>query len=127
MRLEFPGINDEWEAYSLAYAVLLGAAQALDVPDTDLNVTISGGTNNQFAIVLYDNVPGGAGLVANLGKENVFREILATAKQRVGGECGCGRTESCYGCLRNYRNQFAHPYLQREYALKFLSDPVTST
>ena len=120
VRLQFPGLVDQWEAYSLAYAVLLGAAEALDVPDADLNVTITGGdTEDNAAIVLYDNVPGGAGLVAHLEDKKTFLEVLHNAKTRVEGGCGCD--ESCYGCLRSYRNQFAHPHLRRMAALKFLS------
>ena len=45
VRLQFPGLHGEWAAYSVAYAMLLGAAETLDVPDTDLNATIAGGTN----------------------------------------------------------------------------------
>ena len=120
VRLQFPRLVDQWEAYSLAYAVLLGAAEALDVPDADLNVTITGNdTTDDAAIVLYDNVPGGAGLVAHLENEKTFLEVLRSAKTRVEGGCGCD--ESCYGCLRSYRNQFAHPHLRRMAALKFLS------
>lgn len=120
-RLEFPGLNDEWVAYSIAYAMMLGAAETLDVPDTDLNVTIAGGSNpDTSAIVLYDNVPGGAGLVAQLEQETVFFETLGNARQRVQGKCGCD--SSCYGCLRSYRNQFAHPYLDRNRALHFLPE-----
>ena len=119
VHVQFPGLVDQWEAYSLAYAVLLGAAEALDVPDADLNVTISRDTTNDAVIVLYDNVPGGAGLVAHLEDEKTFLEVLRNAKTRVEGGCGCD--ESCYGCLRGYRNQFAHPYLRRMAALKFLS------
>ena len=117
VRLQFPGLHGEWAAYSVAYAMLLGAAETLDVPDTDLNVTIAGGINpGEPAIVLYDNVPGGAGLVAQMEQEIVFEEVLANARQRVQGNCGCD--SSCYGCLRSYRNQFAHPYLDRHYALE---------
>ena len=117
VRLQFPGLHGEWAAYSVAYAMLLGAAETLDVPDTDLNVTIAVGTNpGESAIVLYDNVPGGAGLVAQMEQEILFDEILANARQRVQGNCGCD--SSYYGCLRSYRNQFAHPYLDRRYALE---------
>ena len=117
VRLQFPGLSGEWAAYSVAYAVLLGAAETLDVPDRDLNVTIGGGiTPGESAIVLYDNVPGGAGLVAQLEQEPVFEEVLTNARQRVQGNCGCD--SSCYGCLRSYRNQFAHPHLDRRYALE---------
>ena len=119
LRLQFPKLVSEWDTYSVAYAVLLGAAEILDIPDSDLNVTITGGTSpGDSAIVLYDNVPGGAGLVAQLEQESVFEEMLHNARQRVQGNCGCD--SSCYGCLRSYRNQFAHPHLDRKKALNLL-------
>ena len=118
MRLQFPKVTEEWPAYSLAFALLLGAAQILNVPENDINATITGGVDNHLAIVLYDNVPGGAGLVANLWQGEIFTAALQTAEKRMSGKCGCD--ESCYGCLRNYRNQFAHPYLRREDALQYL-------
>ena len=123
VRLQFPGMRGEWDAYSVAYAVLLGAAETLDVPDTDLSVTIAAGINTgESAIVLYDNVPGGAGLVAQLEHTEVLREVLTNACQRVQGNCGCD--SSCYGCLRSYRNQFAHPHLDRRIALEFLESAL---
>ena len=110
VRLQFPQLSGRWEAYSLVYAVLLGAAETLDVPGTDLNATITGGIGpDESAIVLYDDVPGGAGLVPQLERESVFKEMLRNARERVQGNCGCD--QSCYGCLRSYRNQFAHPHL----------------
>lgn len=120
VRLQFPGLVGEWDAYSVAYAVLLGAAETIGIPDTDLNVTITGGRNpNEAAIVLYDNVPGGAGLVAQLEEEQVLREVLRQARKRVQGQCGCD--SSCYGCLRSYRNQFAHPNLDRRRVSEILN------
>ena len=120
VRLQFPQLGREWDAYSVAYALLLGAAKTLDVPDTDLNVTIARGDHSsESAIVLYDDVPGGAGLVAQLERESVFAEVLSNARERVQGNCGCD--SSCYGCLRSYRNQFAHPHLDRKRALEILS------
>ena len=119
VRMQFPQLTEEWDSYSVGYAVLLGAAETLDVPDADLNVTITGISNTgKSAIVLYDNVPGGAGLVAQLEQESVFEEMLHNARQRVQGNCGCD--SSCYGCLRSYRNQFAHPHLDRKKALNLL-------
>lgn len=120
VRLQFPSLIGEWDAYSVAYAVLLGAAETLDVPDTDLNVTVTGGSvPGASAIVLYDNVPGGAGLVAQMERKGVFDEMLEHARERVRGTCGCD--SSCYGCLRSYRNQFAHPHLDRKRALQVLN------
>ena len=120
VRLQFPNLHDSWDAYSVAYAVLLGTANVLEVPSTDLNVTIAGGSREgESAIIIYDNVPGGAGLVARLEEKRVFKEILEAAKSRVSGDCGCD--SSCYGCLRSYRNQFAHAHLNRTQALEILS------
>ena len=121
VRMQFPGLTDEWVAYSVAYAVLLGAAETLGVPDTDLNVTITGGAIGDLTeIVLYDNVPGGAGLVAYLEEEYTFNDMLHNAVSRVMGGCRCDI--SCYGCLRSYRNQFAHPHLDRKQALELLTN-----
>ncbi len=101
-------------AYSLAYALLEGTANVLDVPSTDLAVTVSYSSGSKIPpIVLYDNVPGGAGLVQQLEDQEVFLKCLKAAYNRVDGRCNCGYNESCYGCLRSYQNQFVHPYLTR--------------
>lgn len=119
VRLQFPMLRNLEDAYSVAYALLFGASDILEVPDTDLNVTITGGKNNQVAIVLYDNVPGGAGLVAQLENATIFTEVIKASIERVMGRCGCDL--SCYGCLRSYRNQFVHAQLDRQKALVHLS------
>ena len=130
VRLQVPHLDGEWTAYSVGYALLLGAAERLGVPDTDLNVTIAGVDatatvdSTATSIVLYDNVPGGAGLVAQLEREDVFAAVLRHARDRVSGGCGCD--SSCYGCLRSYRNQFAHPHLDRKEALEILSVSTSS-
>lgn len=119
VRLQFPFLYEEWDAYSVAYAVMLGAADTLEVPANDLNVTITGGNQTgESAVVLYDNVPGGAGLVAQLENEEIFADVLLAAHDRVCGYCGCD--SSCYGCLRSYRNQFSHANLNRKRALDIL-------
>ena len=120
MCIQIPGLMQEWDAYSVAYAVMLGSAEILNIPHMDLNVTITSGDNpGESAIVLYDNVPGGAGLVAQLEEKSVLRKVLHAARERVSGNCGCD--SSCYGCLRSYRNQFAHSHLDRTKAENFLN------
>lgn len=126
VQMDVLGLEKKWDAYSFAYALLLGAARSLDVPDGDLNVTIKGvESRNEYAIILYDNVPGGAGLVDDLTNTSRMADALNRARERVRGACGCD--ESCYGCLRSYRNQFAHPYLQRKDALRILDRILGST
>jgi len=114
-------IEPVWFAYSLAYALVEGAAEGLDVPSVDLSVTVAYAAEEGIPpIVLYDNVPGGAGLVARLEEKVVLRRCLATASGRVSGGCGCREDESCYGCLRSYRNQFAHQKLMRGPVAQYL-------
>jgi hypothetical protein len=104
-----------WFAFGLAYALVEGAAEILEVPPTDLSATVAYATPEDPIppIVLYDNVPGGAGLVARLEMQDTLGICLDAARKRVSGGCGCDEQASCYGCLRSYRNQFAHAYLQR--------------
>jgi hypothetical protein len=101
-------------AYSLAFALVEGCADTLDIPSTDLNTVVTYDPDSSIPpIVLYDNVPGGAGLVARLAEKDILGECLNAALARVNGSCGCGENDSCYGCLRSYRNQFAHDFLRR--------------
>jgi ATP-dependent helicase YprA (DUF1998 family) len=109
-----------WFHHSLAYALFHGAAEVLEVPRQDLNVTVRSVEAGGHEIVLYDAVPGGAGLVARLEEDEVFRGTLEAARARVDGCSGCGPDASCYGCLRHYGNQFAHPWLKRGPVARFL-------
>lgn len=124
LQFQLPPVNIHdsiWLAFSLAYALVEGAAEHLDVPSTDLSATIAYAENQTIPpIVLFDNVPGGAGLVARLENTDTLKTALEAARERVSGECGCRAQDSCYGCLRNYRNQFAHQNLQRGAALQYL-------
>ena len=117
IRIYFPSLGgaegDEF-AYSLAFALVGGLAKILGAPPRDLSATVDyGGQREIPPVIIYDNVPGGAGLVARLSDEKILRAGLKAALDRVDGGCGCGEDESCYGCLRDYRNQFAHTYLRR--------------
>lgn len=114
-------IDYVWFAHSLAYALVEGAAEVLEVPPTDLNATVAHSEYCRIPpIILYDNVPGGAGLVARLETEEVLKVCLEAAYKRVSGKCGCEDNSSCYGCLRGYRNQFAHQNLQRGPVMRYL-------
>ncbi|MEW6244892.1 MAG: helicase-related protein [Bacillota bacterium] len=111
-----------WFAYSVGYALSAAAASVLSVPLTDLSATIAyarGGTVPP--IVLYDNVPGGAGLVARLEHQDVFLQVLRAAYERVSGDC-CGEETSCYACLRTYGNQFAHEHLKRGPVRRYIGE-----
>lgn len=99
---------------SVLYALLEGASAALDISRSDISGCITG--NRQ--IVLYDDTPGGSGFVKYI-YENL-EAVIAKAKEKVNGSCGCTEETSCYGCLRNYGNQFYHDILSRGLAYRYL-------
>ena len=69
------------------------------------------------ALVLYDNVPGGAGHVRRVANDGVLRDVLEASRAFL-SSCECGT--SCSGCLRNFRNQYWHDKLNRHLVLDFL-------
>lgn len=99
---------------SVLYALLEGASAALDINRSD----ISGCVTGKCQIVLYDDTPGGSGFVKHV-YENL-EMVIAKAKEKVNGNCGCTEETSCYGCLRNYGNQFFHDVLSRGVAYRYL-------
>lgn len=99
---------------SVLYALLEGASAALDISRSDISGCVTG--NRQ--IVLYDDTPGGSGFVKHIYDH--LEEVVAKAKEKVNGSCGCTKETSCYGCLRNYGNQFYHDILSRGLAYDYL-------
>ena len=105
-------------ANSLLYGLLDGASEALGISRNDIEGTVYQlGLGQPPAMVLYDNVPGGAGHVARIYDN--LRPTLEAARERL-DRCECGEETSCYNCLRNYRNQYYHDDLQRGSALQSL-------
>jgi len=113
-------LTDESFWFSLLYATLEGASQALGIRRQDLDGCLYP-YEGKIALVLFDNVPGGAGHVKRIMDGENLHEVFKSAFNRV-KNCTCGPETSCYGCLRNYQNQFCHEQLKRGIILKFLSD-----
>ncbi|MFL1428140.1 MULTISPECIES: DEAD/DEAH box helicase [unclassified Nocardiopsis] len=111
------GVVSEEVRRSLLYAVLEGASSALEISRDDIGGTIFQGERGVKSLVLFDTVPGGAGGAVRIAQ--AFPEVLRAAHARV-SECDCGVETSCYGCLRNYRNQNEHELLRRVDALHAL-------
>ena len=106
---------------SLLYALLEGASESLEVSRDDLDGCLYpyAGDPTKPAIILFDDVPGGAGHVKRLASPDMLRHLLETTRDKV-SNCECGEETSCYGCLRNYRNQFCHDELKRGIVKNFL-------
>lgn len=126
-KLYFEGFahNDERFWLSLLYVLIEGTSEALDIDRQDLDGCLYPitGDPSMPALILYDNVPGGAGHVKRISEnENNLKDILNASLKRM-ESCDCGGKEgnsSCYGCLRNYYNQFCHDKLSRGMVIEFL-------
>jgi ATP-dependent helicase YprA (DUF1998 family) len=108
---------DFWR--SLTYALLAAAAQVIDVRREELDGLFRPLENGQAEIVIYDNVPGGAGYSQRIADD--FQKILIEA-YRLTDSCSC--ESSCYDCLRIYSNQIFHHELDRKEVVKFLQPIV---
>jgi hypothetical protein len=108
---------------SLLYAVIEGASIELGVARTEIGGCLYRADGEDIintSIILYDDVPGGAGHARKISKQ--LKGVLLNAKQKVYGTCGCSEDTSCYGCLRSFENQFYHEILQRGIAHEYLSE-----
>lgn len=117
---------DGWRglSQSLAQVVSIAAARVLEVERDDMSAVVATsphGATGVSPIILYDTVPGGAGLVARLAEDHdaLFR-CLQEAQSIVSGECGCEPTTSCDGCLRTYRSRYLYELLRRGPAHDYL-------
>ncbi|GAA4081196.1 DEAD/DEAH box helicase [Actinomadura miaoliensis] len=102
---------------SLVTAILEGAADQLQISRDDIDGTLYPHRGGRRALVIYDTVPGGAGNAVRIAR--ALDEVLPSALERV-QLCDCGEETSCYGCLRNFRNQWIHDQLRRGRALDVL-------
>lgn len=104
------------KALSFLYAFLEGVSSALGIERNDIDGVLElNSEEHSFDVLLYDNVPGGAGHVKRLVKKDAIVSSLKAALVKVSQEC-CDEDTSCYNCLRNYYNQMHHNKLRRSFA-----------
>lgn len=121
--LTLPAPYDLSSWLSLMYALIQGASQALQIERSDIDgVLHPRRLENDWGqtIVLYNDVPGGAGYVVRQIGDN-FETVLHTAHHVVSYP-DCEPETSCYHCLRDYSNQFYHPVLCRGPVQSLLGD-----
>ena len=129
LELRFGGataqVNDQGFWLSLTASPLAGAARTLVIErdDTDGTVLQYGGEGYR-SVVLFDSVPGGAGHVRRIASE--FQSVLKAAFEIAETCTGCSVDQSCNGCLRNFRNQYAHDLLKRGPVADFLRKTINS-
>ena len=119
----------DWEvAVSVLHGVLRGVCSYLNIEQNDISGCLQYFYNSvthrqNYALVLYDRTPGGAGHVRRLNDEMVLEGVLRESLRLVEG-CNCGGEEkdsSCYSCLRGYYNQRQHDILKRKYVIDFIN------
>lgn len=108
---------------TVAEALTIAATARLQIEETELQaefrpaLTPLGGHGLEVEVFLYDTLAGGAGFtrqVSELGQE-IF-ELALDRLERCPADCD----ESCYRCLRSFRNRFEHTHLDRHVGASLL-------
>lgn len=131
VRIEMPALRygsfeDHSAALSFLYALLDGISIAYNIERTDIGGLLDlNARGNAYDIIIYDDVPGGAGYMKRLMDEDAIIAAIKAAKAKVSQNC-CDEDTSCNHCLRNYYNQHYHPRLKRKYALRVIAQLTDS-
>jgi len=108
---------------TVAEALTIAATARLEIESNELQaefrpaLTPWGGHGREAEIYLYDTLAGGAGVPqqgSDLGRASVE---LAPARLE---HCPANCDESCYRCLRSFRNRFEHTHLDRHVGASLL-------
>lgn len=108
---------------TLAEAITIAAAAKLGIEPTELDaefraaLTPAGGHGHEAEIYLYDTLPGGAGFTRRVGELGL--EVYEDALKLLEG-CPEQCDESCYRCLRSFRNRFDHSMMDRHVGASLL-------
>lgn len=115
---------------TVAEGLTIAATRKLEVEATELQAEYRPALNPLGAeglaseIYLYDTLAGGAGFtrrVADFGID-IFKDTL-----RLLENCPAGCDESCYRCLRSFRNRFEHGLLDRHVGASLLRYVIDNT
>ncbi|MGA5764844.1 DEAD/DEAH box helicase [Nonomuraea bangladeshensis] len=108
---------------TLAEALTIAATRKLDIEATELQaeyrpaLTPLGSEGLEAEIYLYDTLAGGAGFTRRVHDYGmgIFQHTLERLE-----ECPANCDESCYRCLRSFRNRFEHSLLDRHVGANLL-------
>ncbi|QVK20845.1 DEAD/DEAH box helicase [Mycoplasmatota bacterium] len=119
LKLSFDSSNKLTKEGSLStlYAILNAISYVFNIERRDINGLIH--QSNGTQIILFDQVPGGAGHVKRIMRKANVVTVLEAAVYLLEKDC-CEENTSCYSCLRNYQNQKVHEHLKRGLAIKVI-------
>jgi len=106
----------EFEARSTV-AAIIASLPSIGIASKDVSGEILR-DRDDFSLVFFDAVPGGAGHVRYMRRH---LEQLAASALALVESCTCGADSSCYSCLRSYDNEYHHNELRRVDASSLLS------
>jgi len=112
----------EGVARSGCEAIRLACCQLLEIPESEISSTFRWLPQNGLEIILFDNVPGGAGYTAKIFELPVSK-ILGHACEEI-LNCPENCTSSCSRCLRSYSNQQHWDVFRRHEAICWLRDAL---
>ena len=109
--------RSDWR--SLMWALVQAAVSVMNIPEGEIGATTyTNFDTGDESVLIYDDVPGGAGRALQLSRS--IDSLLERAYEIV-DTCDCGEDSCCYGCLCNYFNQGEQDTLSRGAARDILA------
>lgn len=105
-------------ARSIVEAIRLAACELVFIPEGEMSSTFRWLPNGGLELVLYDNVPGGAGFTAKVAEHNAS-DLVTHAIEKV-LDCPAECSTSCSKCLRSFSNQAFWEEFRRHEAITWL-------
>ncbi|MDR8409763.1 DEAD/DEAH box helicase [Nonomuraea sp. 3-1Str] len=108
---------------TVAEALTIAGTRKLDIDATELQaeyrpaLTPLGSEGLEAEVYVYDTLAGGAGFTRRVNEYGL--EIFERALERL-EDCPAKCDESCYRCLRSFRNRFEHNLLDRRVGASLL-------
>jgi ATP-dependent helicase YprA (DUF1998 family) len=112
----------EGVARSAAEALRLAACKLLEVPEMEISTTFRWLANACVEVIIYDNVPGGAGYSSKV-KSLTASQLFQYAKDKI-LDCPDGCSTSCSRCIRSYSNQAHWDKFRRIEAIAWLNEII---
>lgn len=115
----FEGFESSGDAINMGEAIRIGGGQTLEMDVEDLQLLLIPRKDEKCDLFIYDPMPGGSGLLSQIIDNWVKVVDAATGNLK---NCVGGCSDSCYDCMRTYRNIFYHSQLNRHRAIELLTD-----
>ncbi|WP_315068023.1 DEAD/DEAH box helicase [uncultured Microbacterium sp.] len=123
VRLDPQLLSTQVALRTVAEAMTIAATHLLEIEPNELQaeyrpaLTPGGASGREAEVYIYDTLAGGAGFARRV--EERGREVLELTLRQL-ENCPAGCDQSCYRCLRSFRNRFEHGLLDRQVGASLL-------